>query len=196
MPKTENPVILTEPSRKRPFIVEEVDGIMRTRLLKLDGTPKKLRAGKGRRYNPNPDPVRSQKAREHNARLNAKMKAIKELSGGVINPYRRGVFDGHTKASAGAIWKQAGQEAKLIMKYLKENDMVETPKDDKYAGMADEALEAAITVVRTPANEQTRIAAARLVLDFTRSKPAAKSEVNVKTAEDWLQNVFEDIKKD
>lgn len=183
-------------NRKKPYVIEEIDGKPRIRSLNLDGTPRKIRVGKGRHYNPNPDPVRSQKMKERNTSINAKLKAIKELSGGAINPYRKGVFDGHTKASAAPIWKQASEDAKVIMKYLKENDMVDTPKDDKYAGFADEALEAAITVVRTPANEQTRIAAARLILDFTRSKPVAKSEVNVKTAEDWLQNVMEDIKKD
>jgi hypothetical protein len=182
--------------RKKPFVIEEIDGKPCIRSLNLDGTPRKKRVGKGRRYNPNPDPVRSQRIKDLNPSINARMKAIKELSGGAINPYRKGVFDGHTKATAAPIWKQAAEEAKIIVKYLKDNDMVDTPKDEKYAQFADEALEAAVTVVRTPANEQTRIAAARLILDFTRSKPVAKSEVNVKTAEDWLNNVMEDIKKD
>jgi hypothetical protein len=183
-------------NRKKPFVIEEIDGKPRIRSLNLDGTPRKVRVGKGRHFNPNPDPEKSARRREANNALNAKLKMIKDLSGGAINPYRKGVFDGHTKATAAPIWKKASEEAKVIVKYLKDNDMVDTPKDDKYAQYADEALEAAVTVVRTPANEQTRIAAARLILDFTRSKPVAKSEVNVKTAEDWLQNVMEDIKKD
>lgn len=160
--------------------------------LRSDGTPRKLRAGKRRRKAyPNPSP----RMLEHNAKINARMQAIKELSGGLINPYRKGVFDGYTKATAEIAWAKAKAEAKQIMAYLKENDMIEkVGPDDKYAQFADEALEAAITLVRTPMNEQQRLAAARLVLDFTKSKPVAKNEVTVKTAEDWLQNVLEDVK--
>jgi ADP-heptose:LPS heptosyltransferase len=153
-----------------------------------------LRGGKRKRKAnayPNPSP----RMLEHNAKINARMRAVKELSGGAINPYRKGVFDGYTKATAEVAWKQARQEAKVIMKHMKENGMIDTPTPgDKYAEFAEEALEAAITIVRTPMNEQQRLAAARLVLDFTKSKPVAKNEVTVKTAEDWLQNVLEDVK--
>lgn len=180
----------------RPFIVEEIDGKLVKRALKQDGTPYKLRAGKGRRnYNPNPNPGQSEARKRHNPALNARMRMVKELSGGAINPYRKGVWDGFTKETAKPVWEQAQREAKAIVKFLKENDMVDTPKDDKYASFADEALEAAITVVRTPANEQVKIAAARLVLDFTRSKPAAKNEVTVNKAEDWLASVMADMDK-
>jgi hypothetical protein len=185
------------PKNPRPFIVEEIDGKLVKRALKMDGTPYKLRAGKGRRnYNPNPNPGQSLSRKVHNPSINARMKLIKELSGGAINPYRKGVWDGYTKETAAPVWHQAKREAKAIVKYLKENDMVDMPKDEKYASMADEALEAAITVVRTPANEQVKIAAARLVLDFTRSKPAAKNEVTVNKAEDWLASVMADMKND
>ena len=158
---------------------------------KIDG--RSLRSGKRKRKAyPNPSPRRL----EINAKINAQMKAIKELSGGLINPYRKGVFDGYTKATAEIAWKKARQEAKVIMKHMKENGMVDTPAPgDKYAEFAEEALEAAITIVRTPMNEQQRLAAARLILDFTKSKPVAKNEVTVKTAEDWLANVLEDANK-
>lgn len=157
---------------------------------KIDGRTQRVGKRKRKAY-PNPSP----RMLEHNAKINAQMRAIKELSGGLINPYRKGVFDGYTKATAEVAWKQARQEAKLIMKHMKENGMVDTPAPgDKYAEFAEEALEAAITIVRTPMNEQQRLAAARLVLDFTKSKPVAKNEVTVKTAEDWLANVLEDVK--
>ena len=159
---------------------------------KIDGRTTRTGKRKRKAY-PNP----SQRMLERNARVNARMRAIKELSGGAINPYRKGVFDGYTKATAEVAWKKAREEAKAIMKHLKENGMVDTPAEgDKYAQFADEALEAAITIVRTPMNEQQRLAAARLVLDFTKSKPVAKNEVTVKTAEDWLANVLEEVKSD
>lgn len=186
------------PTAKKPrdYIVEQIDGKWVKRALRVDGTPYKQRAGKGRRhYNPNPDPKRSAAIKERNKSINARMRLVKELSGGVINPYRKGVWDGYTKETARPVWERAQREAKAIVKYLKENDMVDTPKDDKFGTMADEALEAAIAVVRTPANDQVKIAAARLVLDFTRSKPAAKNEVTVNKAEDWLASVMADMDK-
>lgn len=185
------------PKKPRDYIVEQIDGKWVKRALRLDGTPYKERVGKGRRhYNPNPDPKRSAAMKERNKSINARMRLVKELSGGAINPYRKGVWDGYTKETARPVWERAQREAKAIVKYLKENDMVDTPKDDKFGSMADEALEAAIAVVRTPANDQVKIAAARLVLDFTRSKPAAKNEVTVSKAEDWLASVMADMNKD
>jgi hypothetical protein len=54
---------------------------------------------------------------------------------------------------------------------------------------AREALTGAIEVLRTPVNQQTKLAAARLVLDFTKAKPASKSEVTVNAAEKWLESL-------
>lgn len=186
------------PKRPRDFVIVEENGKLFKRALKLDGTPYKLRtAGKSRRvYYPNPRPERQATSRKTVETMNAKFRLIKELSGGAINPYRKGVWDGYTKETARPIWDQARNEAKAILKYMKDNEMVDAPSDNKYGGMADEALEAAITVMRTPANEQVKLQAARLVLDFTRSKPAAKSEVTVNKAEDWLASVMADMSKD
>lgn len=54
---------------------------------------------------------------------------------------------------------------------------------------AAEALEAALTVMRGPQNQTTKLAAAKLVLDFTRAKPVSKSEVTVNAAEAWLASL-------
>lgn len=185
------------PGRKKPVQIMSVNGEVRVRSYNVDGTLRKLRKGRKTTIslNPNPDPVLRAKRLEYNRKMHERFRAIRDLSNGEINPYRKGVFDGHNKESAKVYWATAQAEAKQIMKYLKENDMVETPENDKYASMAEEALEAAITVVRTPINQQTKLTAARLVLDFTKSKPASKQEVNVKTAEDWLSNVLADSKK-
>jgi len=55
-----------------------------------------------------------------------------------------------------------------------------------------EALEASMIVLRTQEDAKTKLAAARLVLDFTKSKPTTKVEHTVKTAEDYLDELAED----
>jgi hypothetical protein len=56
---------------------------------------------------------------------------------------------------------------------------------------SEEALTGAITVLRGPVSAKDKIAAARLVLDFTMAKPVAKSEVTVSSAEDWLRSLVD-----
>jgi len=46
--------------------------------------------------------------------------------------------------------------------------------------------------MRTVGDNRERVAAARLVLDFTRQKPASKSEVALSKAEDFLTGLLED----
>jgi hypothetical protein len=59
-------------------------------------------------------------------------------------------------------------------------------------GMAKEALEGALTVLRGPNSQQMKLAAAKLLLEFTKSKPVAKSEVSVNAAEAWLASLGKD----
>jgi hypothetical protein len=78
----------------------------------------------------------------------------------------------------------AREQAKKDMEQIKKNiDMTEA---------AEEALEGAITVLRQPASQQVKLAAAKLVLEFTKSKPVAKSEVSVNKAEEWLASLAAD----
>lgn len=55
--------------------------------------------------------------------------------------------------------------------------------------VAAEALEGALSVLRGPQSQQQKLAAAKLLLDFSMSKPVAKSEVSVNAAEDWLASL-------
>ena len=45
---------------------------------------------------------------------------------------------------------------------------------------------------RVPGETRERLAAARLVLDFTKQKPVAKSEVSIGKAEEFLSSLLED----
>lgn len=59
-------------------------------------------------------------------------------------------------------------------------------------GYAKEALVAAVEIVRTPGETRERLAAARLVLDFTKQKPASKNEVSISKAEAFLESLIEE----
>ena len=53
-----------------------------------------------------------------------------------------------------------------------------------------EALRAAVSIMREPAQNRDKLTAARLVLDFTRSKTAASVEVTVGKAESFLSSLL------
>ncbi len=77
-----------------------------------------------------------------------------------------------------------------MVAHMIENNIV-APEND----LAVEALEFAITVVRTPGMVRDKLAAARMVLDFTKQKPATKSDVTVRKAEDFLTDIAVDMAK-
>jgi hypothetical protein len=97
---------------------------------------------------------------------------------------RQGIPDGMRKAQAMPLVKAAKESAKETMKDLKKALVLE---DFDIRG--EEALEAAIAVMRSPGDKKIALVAARLVLDFTKSKPATRSVIDVNKAEDWLAAV-------
>jgi hypothetical protein len=83
---------------------------------------------------------------------------------------------------------RAADRAQQIVSKMKDKGVIEPDLDAR----AEKALTAAIEVLETPVNQQTKLAAARLVLDFTKSKPTSKQEVTVNAAEAWLAAVAGD----
>lgn len=59
--------------------------------------------------------------------------------------------------------------------------------------MAKAALKESIAIMKNglTANKE-KLVAARLVLDFTKAKPAQKQDITVRSAEDWLEEVVKD----
>ena len=55
---------------------------------------------------------------------------------------------------------------------------------------AKEALTTAVEIMRAPDATRERLAAARLVLDFTKQKPASKSEMAISQAESFLEGLL------
>lgn len=95
----------------------------------------------------------------------------------------KGTPDGYTLEAITPIRKQAKEDAeRIVAKMTKENNI-----DDEYAI---EALKAAVEIMREPGQNRDRLTAARMVLDFTKTKPAAKSEVTIGRAEAFLESLL------
>lgn len=97
----------------------------------------------------------------------------------------RGVPDGYTRERIEPIRKTIKGEAKRIVHKMSQDYNIE----DEYAKTA---LETAVEVMRCPGDNRERVAAARLVLDFTKSKPVAKNELAISKAEDFLAGLLTD----
>lgn len=96
----------------------------------------------------------------------------------------------------GMLIEQA-EEAWAIARAKAKEDMANIKKVmDIGDERAEEALLATIEVMRSPMNQATKLQAARQVLEWTKAKPANKSEVTVNAAEAWLASIAEDAKDD
>jgi hypothetical protein len=95
----------------------------------------------------------------------------------------KGVPDGHTAETIKPIREQAKKDAKKVVEIMSEKFNIE----DEYQK---EALKTAVEVMRVDGQSRERLAAARLVLDFTKSKPASKSDVSIHKAEDFLASLL------
>lgn len=124
---------------------------------------------------------RSAQCREQVIRLNA-------IPGKM---HRKGVPDGWAGNRKGLteLREQAKAEAKEIVAIMAVQGMI-TPNEDP---RAEEALEFAIGVVRAVRPDgvgahtvEARLKASKLVLEYTKAKPAAKIEATVGKAEDFL----------
>ena len=97
----------------------------------------------------------------------------------------KGVPDGYRKETIEPIRRKVKAEAKELVSIMAEQYNIE----DDYAKAA---LETAVEVMREPGNNRERVAAARLVLDFTKERPTSKSEVAISKAEDFLASLLDD----
>ena len=95
----------------------------------------------------------------------------------------KGVPDGYRKEQIEPIREEAKKEAEKVVKVMSDKYGIEND-------YAKEALKAAVEILRVPAETRERLAAARLVLDFTKSKPANKSEVTIGKAEEFLSSLL------
>lgn len=111
-------------------------------------------------------------------------------AGNPIKPDRTGTPNGMNAAQAKWFRRQAKFEASLTMKKLEKAGVLDDADD-----MAKDALHTALTIMRMEGHMGHRLAAARLVLDFTKAKPAQKQELTISKAEDWLEAVVIDAQE-
>lgn len=100
---------------------------------------------------------------------------------------REGIPDRMRREEAEPLNEQARESAKQTMAELENAGVL---VDDSDA--AKEALQSAIEVMRKPGSKQIQLSAAKLVLEYTKSKPVAKQHVTVNAAEEWLKAVAND----
>jgi len=94
-----------------------------------------------------------------------------------------GTPDGYTLEAITPIRKQAQKDAERIVAIMAKDNNI----DDEYAV---EALKTAVEIMREPAQNRDKLTAARMVLDFTKTKPVSKSEVTVGKAEAFLESLL------
>lgn len=103
-----------------------------------------------------------------------------------------GDTNGVNRKQRNKIIAQAKAEAKQMVKHMEETGQV-VFKDPN----AREAMEFAVeTIRRTDVSIKDKLATARMILDFTQAKPATESNVNLKRAEDFLNDLAEEIKNE
>jgi hypothetical protein len=157
--------------------------------------PSPLKGRKLNRASRQKHAVLSEKSRENNpfGRLqeSPEGQALLALWRGRADASQRGRslghLDGTTVRKSRRLRARASAEARRIVEHLAAKDMI---PEGAYAR---EALEAAVSVVRLEnVRSRDRVAAAKLVLDFTLAKPATETTLNVQTAEDFLDAVARD----
>ena len=97
----------------------------------------------------------------------------------------KGVPDGYRKHMIEPLREEKRAEAEKVVEIMAKKVGVE----DNYAK---EALTTAVEIMRSPDATRERLQAARLVLDFTKQKPATKSEMAISQAESFLEGLLKE----
>lgn len=98
----------------------------------------------------------------------------------------KGVPDGHTEETIKPLRDAAKLEAKKVATIMFKEAGREPDQFSR------EALETAVEIMRVKGETRERLAAARLVLDFTKSKPASQQNVTIGKAEQFLASLITD----
>lgn len=121
---------------------------------------------------------------ERRAEMLAKARAAKAAKEATHGPQKGRVRPTITNEQAAALKAQALADANRIFKIMQDAGMV--PEDQHAA----EALHTAVVTMRECESPKDKIAAARLILDFTKAKPASKTELTVRSHEDFLDELL------
>jgi hypothetical protein len=139
------------------------------------------------RGNPNNYFYRLQQTEEGRALW--KMWTDKRKAAGVQLGRPKGATEGVLKTKREKIKSKAKAEAQIIVKYM-ESKGYEIPKQE----FAKEAIVTAVELMRRDdINVKDKLTAAKVVLEYTLSKPATESTVNVRTAESFLEDIVQEM---
>jgi len=97
----------------------------------------------------------------------------------------RGVPDGYRKEQIEPIRAREKRKAERLVNIMAEKFNIE----DEYAK---KALATAVEIMNVVGETRERLSAVRLILDFTKQKPASKNEVSLSKAEDFLASLVVD----
>jgi hypothetical protein len=101
-----------------------------------------------------------------------------------------GATAGVTRKTRNKIIAKAQAEAKAIVELMDKKGMI--PKDE----YAKEAIETVVELVRrTDIHPKDKLASARTLLEWTLAKPATEANVNLKKAEDFLDDLAAELKE-
>ena len=143
--------------------------------------PKRTRKRKKRKSQIKDPTARKMTAKQRTEKGRAMAKASIGKSG-----RKSGVPTGWRHQDYALMVDQADKEARELFNQMAKEGLV--PEED----MAQAALLEALRIMKNKATPQKlKLAAGRLLLDFTRSKPAAKSDVTIHNAEAFLDALAE-----
>lgn len=97
-----------------------------------------------------------------------------------------GAPPGWTKREYMLATEIAKTEAQRILKRMEKDSGELLPEDQ----LARECLKTAYEIMRSPTKPADKLKAIKTILEFTKAKPATKSDVTVRTAEDFLDELM------
>ena len=98
----------------------------------------------------------------------------------------KGQPDGVRKKDWLIIKEKAAAKAERAIEIMAEKKIWEADND-----VSSKAMKAAIEILEAPGEHRNKLAAAKVILDFTQTKPVVKSETTLKTAEEFLSSLIE-----
>lgn len=120
----------------------------------------------------------------------AKRKAVQSAAGKKGGAARAGISRGWTRKTINAYRKDVRKYSKKLLKKMLDKMPPEETAFINDNSMAKEALVTAVSVMRDGTiTVRDKLAAAKLILDFTKQRPATRADVIVRKAEDILDEL-------
>lgn len=101
---------------------------------------------------------------------------------------KRGHLFGYRAKELKRLRTIAKGEARKILKYMTDKKIFEADNN-----VSEEAMESVLAVLREPGHPKDKLAASKVLLEYTQRKPATSSDVTLNKAETFLEAVLEDI---